>query len=158
MERSSLAGTATFMSRSLVWHLTVAPASRHTLPKVRSGPTARVRCLPNTSKGAPHSQRASVTSSGNLSRSRMRVLSNCGSTLVWSAAHDWATITVSRWWYSREEDARYCEPCCHSPGSALLGAGGRTPAWNPLWLVDKPAAVKMKSGLGQFFETTASDF
>ena len=56
--RSSLAGTQAFVSRSLALGLTVAPASRHTLANVRSGPAARTRsrpdlghaalCLPNT--------------------------------------------------------------------------------------------------------------
>ena len=117
-----------FMSRNSP---TVAPASRHSLTKVRSGPTARTRsrlerrhyvgCFPNTSKGAPHSQRASVTLKSKLSYLRIRILNNCGSTLnsvnvgtpcktslapgLSETSHDWAIITVSQLWYSRKEDA-----------------------------------------------------
>ena len=47
-----------------------------------------------------------------------------------SAASDWATITVSLKWYSTEEDAGYCQPWCHSPGSAETGGGGRFPSLN----------------------------
>ena len=45
--RSSSTATATFVSRNLVLYLTVAPASLHTLTRVLSGPTARVRSLPD---------------------------------------------------------------------------------------------------------------
>ena len=67
MARSSLAETVTFMSRNLACHLTVVPASRHTRASVHSGPTARVRnlpdlghaalCLPYRSTAPPHSHR-----------------------------------------------------------------------------------------------------
>ena len=83
MARSSAAGTATFMSRSLVLHRTNAPASRQMRATVLSGPTARVRnlpdlahaarCFPSVSRRHPHSQTASVTSSGRRSLSNTRV-------------------------------------------------------------------------------------
>ena len=56
MALSSAAGTATFMSRSLVLHRTNAPASRQMRARVLSGPTARVRILrtlPNVSPLCP---------------------------------------------------------------------------------------------------------
>ena len=52
---------------------TVAPASRHTLARVRSGARARVLSLPHRLHATPHSQRTSVTCRGNLTLSKMMV-------------------------------------------------------------------------------------
>ena len=90
IDLSSIAETATFMSRSFLLQRTEAPASRHTRAKLRSGPTARVRsrpdlgqaprCLPSKFKRQPHSQRASVISSGRRNLSITRARKRCGST------------------------------------------------------------------------------
>ena len=139
IDLSSIAETATFMSRSFVLQRTEAPASRHTRAKLRSGPTARVRsrpdlgqaprCLPSKSKRQPHSQRASVISSGRRNLSITRARKRCGSTTnsgwegaphktslepgpecerkcaTWSSGHGRASNTVSLKWCSRGEDA-----------------------------------------------------
>ena len=62
---------------------------RHIRARVRFGPTALVRnlperghaalCLPNTSKGTPHSHLASVTARGSRNLSKTNVLNKCGS-------------------------------------------------------------------------------
>ena len=79
----------TFISLSLAWHLTVAPASLQTRARDRSGPTALARnrpdlgqaalCLPHTSIRLPHSQKASITGVGRRSLSRTRVRNKWGS-------------------------------------------------------------------------------
>ena len=71
MALSSCAATGTFMSRSLVLHLTVAPAARHTLANAVSGASALVLSLPERAHAAlchpcPAAQRRCGVLQGNL--------------------------------------------------------------------------------------------
>ena len=148
--------TPMFMSRMNTLNLTLAPASRQTLARTRSMGMARflslpvlghaALCLPNTSKG-PWQPLHLVSSiwSGSCILSNSNVLNRCEGITYSGAVGAWASAapalcpewerrcerTDSIWVFlknaSEMEEAQYCQPCCHSPGSPILFCGGRFP-------------------------------
>ena len=141
------------------------------------------RCCPLASRTAVHSHLASVIDNGSRKRSRMVVRKRCGFTVnsgevgdpqrtklahgpecdlkwAWFAAHDWASTTVSRKWYSEEEDEQYCQPRCHSPGSTTVGRCGQMPRWRclPTRTVDEPRSVQRPRCCLQISQTPRCSF